>query len=142
MITNPRILYENRISMEIYPDCLLQDEKAKAMHLSPDSQWLDLIANTCVGLLFQTIEYATQNDTGRNVIRKMPSFQYKAWKAPDNFVIQYDTGWFMSIPIGHFGYWRVYSNDMSETDKTIAALDKLNEQVRRIEVVNWEDVDG
>ncbi len=141
VVLNPEKLYKERIQdMIVYPDCLCIDEDEKKMHLEPAQDWLELFGHTCFGLTFQCVEGDAQNDKGREVFRKMPWGAYSAWKSPEGYDPEFAPGWFMTIPIGLFGYWQIYQDNQDDTQSTLNALARLEERVHRVKVIPLEEV--
>jgi len=134
---DPTSAYDERIVHPDYPKC--PAKHLQHMEYGPGDK---LNLGTCPGLFFSNIidgETPTKSGNAREVIRKMPAFEYSGF-SPVGVEGENIPSIFFKMPIGRIARILVYEDrDMNTHEKALETLEKLDQSLQRVSLISLGD---
>jgi hypothetical protein len=130
---NPTNAYNTRILHPDYPKCPC-DIPSHKDYLDGDKLHL----GTCPGLYFSSLVKGTKIKE-REVVRKMPSFEYSGF-SPAGGEGETLPAIFFKLPIGRMAKFLVYTDEKNKThEKALEILNELETKMQRVTIIQYNE---
>ena len=139
-IVDPKVYFKECLEDVNFKNC----PQRHPAHMDLDPAWIEKEGdfNTCSGLYLNDIVDGVPIGTGRDVLRKMPSFEYRGFTAPESRINTpskdgHYPAVFMRIPIGRMMKFLVYEDkETNSHEQALKELERLDERLRNVQIVN------